>query len=133
MLSIFSFLSLHAPYLRDSGIGKKTVTLLATSARAFIWITTFARAFIWIATSARAFIPFLFPAPLDQPEIWGSIQPPNSADSPKLPRPFPTGSKSSKKRRGANTQPQPATSGTSCWLRAVQGGGDRKAVQTLSL
>eukprot|EP00075_Anas_platyrhynchos_P030047 XP_027319300.1 SH3-containing GRB2-like protein 3-interacting protein 1 isoform X6 [Anas platyrhynchos] len=30
-------------------------------------------------------------APLDQPEIWGSIQPPNSADSPKLPRPFPTG------------------------------------------
>nr|XP_047918127.1 SH3-containing GRB2-like protein 3-interacting protein 1 isoform X8 [Anser cygnoides] len=30
-------------------------------------------------------------APLDQPEIWGSIQPPSSADSPKLPRPFPTG------------------------------------------
>ncbi|XP_040421310.1 SH3-containing GRB2-like protein 3-interacting protein 1 isoform X14 [Cygnus olor] len=30
-------------------------------------------------------------APLDQPEIWGSIQPPSSADSLKLPRPFPTG------------------------------------------
>lgn len=68
---------MNAPYLRDSGIWKKTVTLLATSARAFIC--------------------FLFPAPLDQPEIWGSIQPPNSADSPKLPRPFPTGSKSTEK------------------------------------
>ncbi|XP_050818896.1 SH3-containing GRB2-like protein 3-interacting protein 1 [Gopherus flavomarginatus] len=31
-------------------------------------------------------------APLDQTEIWGSVQPVNSSlDSPKLPRPFPTG------------------------------------------
>ncbi|KYO36900.1 SH3-containing GRB2-like protein 3-interacting protein 1 isoform B [Alligator mississippiensis] len=31
-------------------------------------------------------------APLDQPEIWGSVQPVNSSlESPKLPRPFPTG------------------------------------------
>ncbi|KFP13780.1 SH3-containing GRB2-like 3-interacting protein 1, partial [Egretta garzetta] len=35
---------------------------------------------------------FDFSATLDQPEIWGSVQPINaSIESPKLPRPFPTG------------------------------------------
>lgn len=37
---------------------------------------------------------FMFPVLLDQPEIWGSGQPVNpSMESPKLARPFPTGSK----------------------------------------
>lgn len=37
---------------------------------------------------------FMFPVLLDQPEIWGPGQPINpSTESPKLTRPFPTGSK----------------------------------------
>ncbi|KAM4773444.1 SH3-containing GRB2-like protein 3-interacting protein 1 isoform 9-T12 [Cyanocitta cristata] len=40
-------------------------------------------------------------AALDQPEIWGSAQPVNAnVESPKLPRPFPTGSSSSPARPG---------------------------------
>uniref|UniRef100_A0A8C3DSR2 SH3-containing GRB2-like protein 3-interacting protein 1 n=1 Tax=Corvus moneduloides TaxID=1196302 RepID=A0A8C3DSR2_CORMO len=40
-------------------------------------------------------------AALDQPEIWGSAQPVNTnVESPKLPRPFPTGSSSSPARPG---------------------------------
>lgn len=40
------------------------------------------------------YFPFMFPVLLDQPEIWGAAQPINpSVESPKLARPFPTGSK----------------------------------------
>ncbi|EOA95340.1 SH3-containing GRB2-like protein 3-interacting protein 1, partial [Anas platyrhynchos] len=49
---------------------------------------------------SNLWVQFLAP-PLDQPEIWGSIQPPNSADSPKLPRPFPTGRKPSPSKQRA--------------------------------
>uniref|UniRef100_A0A8C3NG34 SH3-containing GRB2-like protein 3-interacting protein 1 n=1 Tax=Geospiza parvula TaxID=87175 RepID=A0A8C3NG34_GEOPR len=45
-------------------------------------------------------------AALDQPEIWGSVQPINTnVESPKLPRPFPTGSSSSPARPGTPLAP----------------------------
>lgn len=48
---------------------------------------------VWVFRSFQMFI-FDFSAALDQPEIWGSAQPINTnVESPKLPRPFPTGSK----------------------------------------
>ncbi|NXR37529.1 SGIP1 protein, partial [Zosterops hypoxanthus] len=48
---------------------------------------------IWIFRCFQMFIlDFFFSAALDQPEVWGSVQPINTnVESPKLPRPFPTG------------------------------------------
>uniref|UniRef100_A0A672UUS1 SH3-containing GRB2-like protein 3-interacting protein 1 n=1 Tax=Strigops habroptila TaxID=2489341 RepID=A0A672UUS1_STRHB len=55
-------------------------------------------------------------ATLDQPEIWGSVQPVNaSIESPKLPRPFPTGSKWA---RGGQLRIQPAVHS---WFSSVAG------------
>lgn len=78
--SVFSFLSLQA-------LDEHTLT--APSA--------ICRKKTFIISIALVFICFLFPAPLDQPEIWGSFQP-NSTESPKLQRPFPIGSKLAKKQ-----------------------------------
>uniref|UniRef100_A0A8C0UGY0 SH3-containing GRB2-like protein 3-interacting protein 1 n=1 Tax=Cyanistes caeruleus TaxID=156563 RepID=A0A8C0UGY0_CYACU len=45
-------------------------------------------------------------AALDQPEIWGSVQPANTnVESPKLPRPFPTGSNSGAEPVGCSQLP----------------------------
>ncbi|NXO04083.1 SGIP1 protein, partial [Rhinopomastus cyanomelas] len=63
-------------------------------------------------------------ATLDQPEIWGSVQPINpSVESPKLPRPFPTGSVGPSSGNSVTPSPVP-------WLGSallLASGGDQAA------
>lgn len=81
----FWFSSQHTPKLNfqgDTRHGDHVVKLTFNQSSKFLFELTLKNSV------------FMFPVLLDQPEIWGSGQPVNpSMESPKLARPFPTGSK----------------------------------------